>query len=81
MRKTLTAALLGVVAFGFLAIATPEPAFAGKGGKGKKPPAPEPPPPCGCAVVIAGDGITCVLDDCAELLPGVYECLYTCTFN
>ena len=35
MKKLLTAGLLGVMAIGFLAIASPEPAFAGKGGKGK----------------------------------------------
>jgi hypothetical protein len=79
MKKTLSLALLGAMAFGFLAIGTSEPAHAGKGGKGKPPPSE--PPACGCAVVIATEEITCVLDDCAEFLPGVYECLYTCTFN
>lgn len=71
MKKTLSMALLGAVAFGFLAIATPEPAFAGKGGKGK----PKPPPPhaCGCAEVIVFGDIVCVLEDCG------LDCVYVCT--
>ena len=69
MKKTLASALLGVVAFGFLALATPEPAYAGKG-KGKGNP---PPPPCGCAEVIVIGDIVCVLEDCG------LDCVYVCS--
>jgi len=69
MRKILPTALLGAATFGFVALATPEPAFAGKGGKG----GPPPPPPCGCAEVIVIGDLVCVLEDCG------FDCVYACT--
>ena len=76
MKKILSMALAAAIVFGFFAMATP--AHAGKGGKGKPPP--PSPPECPCPDVIEGSGYVCVLDDCAELLPGAFECLYICYF-
>lgn len=78
LRRLFAIGLLSASVVGATALLTPA-SFAGKGKGG--PPGGGIPPDCPCeAVIQPAPGVTCTLDWCVELVPGGFECGYTCTF-
>ena len=74
LRQSFATLLLGAATLGLVTLFAPAAFAKGKPGGGI-------PPNCPCQRVISpSPGVTCTLTWCAELVPGGFECGYTCTF-